>query len=91
MTRRAPPSSSEAETQPTSPADAARARAAQEERETMVSCPSCEGRGFVTLEVTATKHRGAACELCRSLGIVTVSVMRAFRLGQTTGKRPFVP
>jgi len=86
MTRDAPPTSHEAETKPTSPAEKALAEAALE-RPTMVPCPSCDGIGFVVLESGPTQHRGVACDLCRSLGMVTVLEMRAFLLGQKARER----
>lgn len=50
-----------------------------DDRPTMVPCPKCEGEGMVR-EETRTEVRGWTCDLCDGSCVVTVTVMREFKV-----------
>lgn len=48
------------------------------DRETCVPCPDCNGRGHHIVE-EGSSYRRVNCETCTATGVVTVSVMRAWK------------
>jgi len=57
-----------------------------EDRPTLVPCPKCEGEGMLR-EERGTEVRGCACDLCDSVGVVTVEVMRLFKVAAASSAR----
>jgi DnaJ-class molecular chaperone len=51
---------------------------ADQERETCVPCPHCNGRGHHIVE-EGTSYRRVTCDLCAGTTVVTASAMRAWK------------
>lgn len=57
------------------------------ERDTMPTCPKCEGAGVLS-EERGTGYFVGSCDLCDSLGVVSLEKHRAYRAEQAARARP---